>query len=285
MKEQTTQDAIPKMDSVSNVVDGDTPQGTAPKTQSIFNVEFGNMTPKFKMNIIKTVGILGDSIARGVIWDEIAGKYKLLKESAATLFGSSNQIFVKNYSKFGCTTQKALQLLPDILQKEASGEIVLLELGGNDCDFDWESVLQEPLSMQHVPNVPFADFKKNISSIIEQILSTGKRPVVMTLPPIDAEKYFNWIVRGCTERAQKLLAYLGDKSLIYRHQELYANALEKIAMTYNLSIVPVREALLQLHKYSDYLCLDGIHLNSKGHAFMKSVCDHTYNEYLQMRAV
>ena len=231
------------------------------------------------MKIIKNIEVLGDSIAKGVVWDEIVGKYKFLQESAANLFESSNKVAIKNHSKFGCTTTKALEILPNILEKEESGNVILLELGGNDCDFDWETVIQSP-SSTHKPNVPFADFKKNISLIIEKILAFGKRPVIMTLPPIDAEKYFNWITKNCKERMNQLLSFLGDKNLIYRHQELYANAFEKIALKYNLHIVPIRETLLSIHKYSDYLCLDGIHLNEKGQAVMKSVCDRTYKEYL-----
>jgi len=236
------------------------------------------------VEIIKNIEILGDSIAKGVIWCEISGKYKLLKESAADLFGLSNSVAVKNHSKFGCTTQKALRILPAILQKETSGGIVLLELGGNDCDFNWDAVAQSPLA-GHLPNVSFTDFKKNITAIIEQILSSGKRPVIMTLPPIDADKYFAWISKGCKERAQRLMTFLGDKNLIYRHQELYANALEKMAVKYNLYVVPLREVLLKIHKYSDYLCLDGIHLNSKGHAVVKTVCDRTYKEYLLLNGI
>jgi len=236
------------------------------------------------MKIIDNIEILGDSITRGVIWCEIAGKYKLLKGSAANLFGPSNSVTVKNHSKFGCTTEKALRLLPDILQKNDHKGIVLLELGGNDCDFDWDEVSKNP-SCGHAPNVSFADFKENISAIIEQILSAGKRPVIMTLPPIDADKYFNWIAKGCAERAANLMTFLGDKNLIYRHQELYAGALEKIALKYNLYTVPVREAFLKIHKYSDYLCLDGIHLNIKGQEIMKAVCDKTYRDYLLLSGI
>lgn len=233
------------------------------------------------MKILNNVGILGDSITRGVIWDELAGKYKLLKESAANLFGPDNNAVVKNYSKFGCTTKKALQLLPNILEKDKEKGIMLLGLGGNDCDFNWDAVIQNPLSA-HEPNVPIEDFKENTAEIIKQLLSSGKRPVVMTLPPIDSDKYFDWITKGCARRAANLLTFLGDKNLIYRHQELYANALEKIALKYRLYIVPVREAFLKVHKYSDCLCVDGIHLNVKGQAAVKSVCDQTYRKYASL---
>ncbi len=231
------------------------------------------------MPIIKTVGILGDSLLRGVVFDEIAGKYKFLKESAANMFGLSNDVKVNNYSKFGCTTKKALENLSSVLTKDTTSDIFLLELGGNDCDFNWNAVCESPTE-DHKPNVMLKDFKKNVCEIIERLLEAGKRPVVMTLPPIDAEKYFAWICAGCKEKEERLLSFLGDKNLIYRHQELYASAFEKVALKYNLVTVQVREALLAIHKYSDYLCLDGIHLNEKGQTLIKQVCDNAYKNHL-----
>jgi lysophospholipase L1-like esterase len=215
---------------------------------------------------------------KGVVFDEIAGKYKFIKESAANLFGLANQVTINNHSKFGCTTARALQSLPAVLGRDTASEIILLELGGNDCDYDWEAVCRNPHDA-HQPNVLFSDFKKNLSAIIEQIIKVGKRPVVMTLPPIDAEKYFNWIVGNCREKADRLLSFIGDKSTIYRHQEMYATALERIALKYNLHTVNLRETLLGIRKYSEYLCLDGIHLNAMGQQLIKQVCDKTYNDY------
>ncbi|WP_428897852.1 Lysophospholipase L1 [Parelusimicrobium proximum] len=234
------------------------------------------------MNIIENISVLGDSILRGVVFDELSGKYKFLKESAANLFSASNKIAVNNFSKFGCTTKKALSNLPSVLKKNEGSGIILLELGGNDCDFNWDEVCKAPHE-NHTPNVTLGEFKKNISEIIEKILEAGKRPVVMTLPPIDADKYFNWIADACKEKAERLLSFLGDKNLIYRHQEMYAAALERIALKYNLWTVNVRESLLGIHKYSDYLCLDGIHLNELGQKLIKQVCDSTYRDYLLAR--
>ncbi|MDR0646036.1 MAG: SGNH/GDSL hydrolase family protein [Elusimicrobiota bacterium] len=230
------------------------------------------------MNIIKNISVLGDSILKGVIIDELSGKYKFLKESAASLFSKTNNVKVINHSKFGCTTEKALRNLPAVLEKAVSSDIILLELGGNDCDFNWEEVCKNPAA-EHKPHVMFEDFKRNIALIIEKILDAKKRPVIMTLPPIDSEKYFNWITGNCREKAKRLLSFMGEKSLIYRHQELYASALEKMAFKYNLYIVNVREALLSIPMYSGYLCLDGIHLNEKGQNFIKQVFDSAYRKY------
>lgn len=230
------------------------------------------------MNIIKNIAVVGDSILKGVVFDELSGKYKFLKQNAANLFSQTNNIEVANHSKFGCTTKKAIDLLPSLLKKASLSDIILLELGGNDCDFNWDEVCKSPLQ-KHSPKVLFEQYKKNIEHIVEEILEKGKRPVLMTLPPIDAERYFNWITQNCQEKAKNLLTFLGDKSLIYRHQELYSGALEKIANKYSLFLVNAREKLLTVHKYSDYLCLDGIHLNQKGQDFMKQIFDNTYQEY------
>ncbi len=228
-------------------------------------------------NIRKKIGIIGDSILKGVIFDELIGKYRFLKDSAANLFGSSNQVEINNQAAFGCTTAKAMEKLPRVLEDES--DIVLLELGGNDCDYNWDAVCEKPYA-EHLPNTPYAEFKKNVREIIERVLNSGKRPVIMTLPPIDSDRYFNWIVGADHGRAARLMEFLGDKSRIYRHQELYASALENIAASYNLATVPVRETLLAIPKYSDYMCVDGIHLNERGQEKIKQICDQRYREYL-----
>lgn len=228
------------------------------------------------MGIINQIGVLGDSILRGVVFDEISGKYKIIKKCAVELFSLDNKVETKNYSKFGCTSKKALELLPNALSKCPS-QAMLVELGGNDCDYNWSEVLKNPNS-KHLPLVPFEEFKKNLSEIIEKIIASGKTPFVMSLPPIDADRYFNWITKGSKEQAEKLIKFLGDKSIIYRHQELYSRAIESVARQYNLFIVNVREVFLQIHKYSDYLCLDGIHPNEKGQAIIKQIFDSTYKK-------
>ena len=228
--------------------------------------------------LIKSIGIIGDSIMKGVVFDEIIGKYKHLQNSAAALFAKTNNVEIKNYSKFGCTTDRALQNLPGILENDANTNVVLLELGGNDCDYNWNEVCADPRRI-HNPNVPYARFKRNLDAIVRKISDSGKQPLIMTLAPIDADRYFNWIAAGDETRAKNLLKFLGDKNYIYRTQELYANALEQVAAKYNLVRVNVREALLNIPKYSDYLCNDGIHLNERGQRFIKRQFDKIYKEY------
>ena len=228
--------------------------------------------------LIRSIGIIGDSIMKGVVFDEIIGKYKHLQDSAAALFAKTNNVEIKNHSKFGCTTDRALQNLSAILENDTDMNIVLLELGGNDCDYNWNAVCADPRRI-HKPNVPYERFKRNLDAIVKKILHSGKQPLIMTLAPIDADKYFNWIAAGDEMRSKNLLEFLGDKNYIYRTQERYANALEQVAAKYNLVRVNVRDALLNIPKYSDYLCHDGIHLNERGQRFIKKQFDKVYKEY------
>jgi lysophospholipase L1-like esterase len=216
---------------------------------------------------------------KGVVLDEIKKKYRFLKDSAADLFGASSKCKIQNYSRFGQTTSHVLEKMPAILDEKNDSEIMLIELGNNDCDKDWPAVIDNP-GIPHESNVPFETFKANVKKIIGMIKGAGKQPVVMTLHPIDGDKYFDWITQGDAAKAGRLMQYVGDRNFIYRTQERYAAALEAIAHAMNLPIVPLREKLLGIRKYSDYMCSDGIHLNARGQAAIKECCDERYGEYV-----
>lgn len=232
--------------------------------------------------IIEKISILGDSISKGVILDEISRKYKILKESAADLFSRENNVVVKNHAKFGCTSEKALEITRKILESETDSGIIMLELGGNDCDYNWDKVAEDP-EFDHQPNVTLEKFKQNISKIIEIVKASGRDLAFMTLPPIDSEKYFNWITRGDKTRIENIQRFLGERNYIYRHQELYASALEEIATKNNIYKIPVRAGFLSIPRCGDYICDDGIHLNEMGQGVMKTIFNDTYNQYISMK--
>lgn len=85
---------------------------------------------------IAKIDIWGDSILKGVILDEAVGRYRLLRENAVTAFSQLFHIDVRNHSHFGCTAPKALVNIDKTLASGLSTDLVLLEFGGNDCDFN-----------------------------------------------------------------------------------------------------------------------------------------------------
>ena len=221
--------------------------------------------------------VMGDSILKSVIFNEEAGRYTFMKEGAVYAFEQAHDVEVVNYAKFGCTIPKGYEKLRQVLEKGDSSEAVLIEFGGNDCDYDWDAVAAAPLA-PHTPNTPYGQFTETLDRMIALVQDFGKRPFVMNLPPISHERYFQWISKGDAKRAENLLTFLKNENIIYRHQEYYSRALELAAMRHGLYIVNVRDAFLPIQDYDSYLCADGIHPNEKGQRMIQDVFARSYAE-------
>ena len=108
------------------------------------------------------------------------------------------------------------------------------------------------------------------------------QPSLMSLPPMDAEKYLSWITRAGLNR-ENILKCLGDTQMIYRFQELYSHTIMMLAYETKSLFVDVRAAFLDKHNYKDLLCDDGIHPNEEGHQLIKQVFSQFADAYLNGR--
>ena len=225
------------------------------------------------MEITKKIGIWGDSILKGVVFDETVGKYRSIKNCAVNLLKNRNSnIDIKNNSRFGCTAPKAEKHLEQFIKDGYSADVVLLEFGGNDCDHNWAEVSADP-DGEHSPNTPRPKFIESMHNMINLLISNKIKPVLMNLPPISAEKYFDWITKPDNVNPDNVLHWLKEKNVIYRQQENYSHAIDNIAREYNIPLIDVREPFLEIKDYDNYLCIDGIHLNEKGQALMSETIE------------
>lgn len=222
------------------------------------------------MSVISKIYVLGDSILKGVVLDEAAGRYRLLKNGAVSAFAQLFHLDVKNQSHFGYTAPKALANLDRTFGSGFDADTVLLEFGGNDCDFNWAEVSSSPDS-EHQPNTTYEDFVETMQKMIQKFLAKGITPVLMSLPPLDSYRFFDWITRPENVDPDKILYFLGDKNSIYRHQERYSLAITKLALKNNLPFVDVRDAFLKEKNLGECMCLDGIHPNEKGQKLIQDV--------------
>jgi len=207
--------------------------------------------------------LCGDSISKGVVYDENKEKYVLLDDSFPNLLQSKLKGVVHNAARFGNTILRAAgKLQNDVLKKKP--DIVFIEFGGNDCDFKWEEIAGNPQG-NHLPNTDFNIFQKTLKSLIELFNSTGIIPVLMTIPPLDAERYFKWVSKNSTLAGGKILEWLGTVSKIYWWQERYNSAILSIAQETRTRWIDVRSAFLKQPDFRQFLCIDGIHPNEKGH--------------------
>ena len=94
-------------------------------------------------------------------------------------------------------------------------------------------------------------------------------PVLLTLPPIHSKRYLSWISKGNPKSEQNILKWLGDVEQIHRWHAQYNNTLFKIAEATDTVIIDIRKEFMK-GNYEDYLCIDGIHPNEKGHRIIAS---------------
>lgn len=215
------------------------------------------------MKRVSQIQVLGDSILKGIQVEPATGRYVTRNEIGISGLERDFGLTVKNGSHFGATVIKGQRLLERLLQRETPCDVVVMDFGGNDCDFRWDQVAADPEG-DHRPNVPLAEFLQRYREMIAQLRQRGIVPVLTTLPPLEPERFFNWWCRGLDQAAVR--RWLGSLSNIYTHQENYSRAVEQLARETKTPLVDIRGAFLAHGRLPELLCEDGTHPNSAGQA-------------------
>ncbi len=192
---------------------------------------------------------MGDSVAKGVVFDAQRNRYVIAKENLGEQIAQAFGCSVTNLSKFGCTVTDGLarfEKQKDVLQ---DCRTVLMNFGGNDSDFLWQEISAAPDEL-HEPKTPIDYFEQTYLRLIERVRKSGLTPVLLNLPPVDHGRYFGWISRGLD--ADNILKWLGGTSeFIYRWHEQYNVAVHKIAQTANVKLIDIRSAFLERRDYCE----------------------------------
>lgn len=181
-------------------------------------------------------------------------------------FSAESGIQIHNHARFGCTIRKAIGWIRRDCEESGKPEdSVVLEFGGNDCDYDWARISQNPaLRIQcKTPPEEFAALYREALALIRQ---SGRRPVAMTLPPIHSLRYLNFVCKNGLLK-ENLLRWLGDAGAIGRRQRLYSELALQVAREEQAEVIDLRAAFPQDETaLAELLCEDGIHPNQKGQA-------------------
>ena len=232
----------------------------------IYNIKYQMICFNLRGDIMNKICVLGDSISKGVILDNEKQKYRTSENGFAKLFSAGRSYPVENFSVFGCTVTKGLQILSRRMTKIENSDIVVTEFGGNDCNFNWAAIAENPEG-EFSPETAIDVFIEQYKNILNTLKQMGKKIFVLNLPPLDEEKYFKWISRGVN--GDNILKWLGGSpKYIYRWHEMYNDAVCKIAEDEQVPLVDIRSGFLELRDYTKLLCSDGIHPNEAGHRFI-----------------
>ena len=203
---------------------------------------------------------------RGVYYSAEEGRHKVFGERFASLKERGYEVI--NSSRMGATVEMGEALIKKKLTVPADDTTVILEYGGNDCDFHWADISENP-SGKFTPNTPMDKFEKIYGSIIKYASDMGAKVKLCNLVPLDSEKYVKWISRDLSY--ENIISWLGDASMLYRWHEYYNRTAENLAEKYGAALIDIRSPFLLSHEYKNYICSDGIHPTIEGHKMIDNL--------------
>lgn len=209
------------------------------------------------------IALFGDSIGRGVCYDESRGRYSYLKDSFDKLLENSGLARIINRSRFGAIAAEGLVNYQESPTPEA--DYVAIEYGGNDCTPNWQEAAKDPEGF-YPANTSLPAFEKILRQFVNLVRQRGQTPILVTCPPLLSQQYVDWISQGLHK--ENILRYLGDVHRVYRWQEQYALAIHQVARLTQCYLFDLRAWFLRKRDLSALYCVDGMHPNQLGHQWI-----------------
>ena len=220
------------------------------------------------MDIERRIEVFGDSILKGIQINPANRRYYTDNHIDIDAIGRAHELVIHNNSRFGCTITKGLESLQKSLASGLKCTAVVMNYGGNDCDFNWKAISENP-GGEHRPNTPIDLFAETYRKIIELLRSNNILPVLANLPPLEPQRFFDWFCAGLDKTG--VMGWLGGINTIYRFQESYSRMVETIAREEGTPLVDIRGAFLKCRRIGHLLCEDGTHPNTEGQRVITDV--------------
>lgn len=224
------------------------------------------------------IAALGDSITKGVVLNE-QNRYSAADQCFLDIISNELDLRIDNYGKFGCTVGYGNSVIERHTADIADSDYTFIEYGGNDCDFDWMKIAQDPHG-EHKARTPLEEFTEELSSLVAKISELGSVPVLISLPPILSDTYFSFFSRSMSdEQKNNIKEWLGgDIGIISRWHESYNRALFQVANQTRTQIIDITTPFDTFRgDLTSLYCADGIHPNARGH---KLIAHTIINMYL-----
>lgn len=207
------------------------------------------------------IGLYGDSILEGIQINPVNKKYYVNNNIDVKKLSEKYSIQIKNFSSFGCTVTKGRNILNKRLETNSGYDAIVMDYGGNDCDFNWKEISENPEG-HYTPKTPIEIFMETYCDIIDTLKKKGILPILTTLPPLEPQSFFDWFCKDLNKK--NIIKWLGEIKNIYYHQENYSKVIEKIALVKQVPLVDIRGEFLKAGNINSLLCEDGTHPNTLG---------------------
>ena len=224
------------------------------------------------------ITVYGDSILKGVRYEN--GQHMVFpfwEERLSKYLGA----IIRNRSHFGFTIQNVLRSIRRCAGKPIKEpELTIIEIGGNDCDYDWGAVSAAP-EARHLCKTPPEAFVSDYREAVTLLRDSGHIPVITTLPPIHSERYLDYICREGLSR-DNILQWLDCVETIFCWQKTYSELIRQLAREERVSLIDIRSAFSEsIIPLDELLSADGIHPSFRGQELiyeaLKSQADQWYH--------
>lgn len=222
--------------------------------------------------------LFGDSVSKGIIYDNNKKRYTK-GNSFIKQFCNKNNIELDDNSRFGCTIEKAKEMVLRRIDSLKNYDYILLMLGGNDCNFNWEAVAKTP-NNDHKSKLSPDEFKENYIELINIIKKYNNHIVIFNMIPVVGQMYLNYL--GSSYGKEELLTFLKCSETIEHYNEMFNYVLYDISRICQVEIIDVRSCLLWIRDLSKYYSIDGIHPNQVGYDFIFKNIESNLSNVLNM---
>ncbi len=221
---------------------------------------------QWEMETMRQIICLGDSVTRGISF--VRGRMRIMKENYPALLQGSvgSWAVVLNRGVFNDNSDGLVERLSsDVLA--AHPDIVLIEIGGNDCNFHWDEVAKRP-DETHESIVPLERYVDNIRALAARIREGGAQPVFMNILPLDPVRYYRHIYSAYGKSIAHWIALCGG--IAYWH-DMYNQNLVRLLSSMGVKMIQVREEFEQSGNPAELISDDGIHPTVSGYRLMSQV--------------
>ncbi|MCQ2281184.1 MAG: hypothetical protein MJZ99_00945 [Bacteroidales bacterium] len=154
------------------------------------------------------------------------------------------------------------------LKEVDAGAKIVLQYGGNSCNFDWKSIASSPEGY-HLPKRSIDAFESIYKEIIDQILAHGCTPIIATLPALLPQRHFDHISHGLN-RGNILQWLHHDVNTLSNYHELHNQALKQLAQEREIRLMDISNILIDQRSLGDGYSRDGMHPNKTGQSIINN---------------
>lgn len=149
------------------------------------------------------------------------------------------------------------------------GQKVFIEFGGDENIYNWSNIAKNACGL-HLPKVTPEEFRIKYISVIREVRDLGAEPILLGMPPIDTQKYFENISKG--RNKEGILEWLGgSRYYISNIYDIYKEQLSRISREEGVKFVQLATEMSKDIHFGDLLENDGVHLNQNGYAAAEKI--------------